>query len=218
VGPRHALTGAVLVVGAAALAGCGALLLRADLTTGTRVAALALWLLAALAVGTLTAFVREVERHHRATQGARRARPGRRADLRSISKPLPGLVLLWVGGLTALAAFPFMLSSSAGGKSSAPQPEVGANLVATTGTESTSPVSSRSSSTSVSRSTRRPRPTVTTAATPAPASTTPTSSSTASRPRTTTSTTSTTTPSTTTTTNPGGITITLLPKPTKPKG
>jgi hypothetical protein len=224
----------VTLVGGAALAGCAVLLVRADLTAGTRIAAIALWLLAALAVVTLAAFVREVERHRGTASrpsGRRSAAHGRRsrADRRPDSwKPLPSLVLLWVGGLTALAVFPFMLSGGAGEKSPAPDREAGSRVVETPDeTTSTAPVLERSSSTSVSRSTTRQRPAQTGAGsapvqTSSSAQTSPSSTSTprttTSRPLRTTTTSSTTTPTATTTTNPGGITITLLPKPTKTKG
>ena len=95
-GPRHVLTGIVAVVVGVALLWCDWLVLRADLTTGTTVAAVLLWLLAAGAVVTIVAFIREVERHRadrRDTEGGRR---------RGAARPLPGLVLLWVAGLTAL--------------------------------------------------------------------------------------------------------------------
>jgi hypothetical protein len=218
--PRHALTGAVSVVGTGVLVWCAWLLLRADLTTGTTLAAGALWLLAAVAVATLVAFVREAERHRKAV--------GRRAAASSW-KPLPGLVLLWVGGLTALVAFPFMLSGASSRGASA---EADDKPVTPAGTTAGEPSKTRSKPTSASRSTgREPVPTRTatasaddtpsatgTSRTPTPRTTTQTSptSTTTSPPRT--STTSTTsTPTATTTTNPGGITITLLPKPTKPQ-
>jgi len=236
--PRHALTGVVAVVGGTALVGCVVQLIRADLSLGTRLAALGLWLLAALAVATLTGYVREVERHRRSThrgdgpspRGGRRVRGAQRSGS---WKPLPGLVLLWVGGLTALAVFPFMLSGGATARSSAPAQEAGGAVV-TAQTSATSPAVPRSAATSVSRSTSRPtrsatapRPTATTAL-PVPVATAtssqwrPTSPSSTSATVTPgpTATSSPTTPSsrTATTVNPGGITITLLPKPTKTKG
>ena len=96
--PRHALTAAVLVVGVPLLLWYAWLVLREDLTRTTLVATVFLWLLAAAAVLTLAAFVREAGRHRDEGQGGHSWRP------------LPALVLLWVGGFTSLVVFPFMMS------------------------------------------------------------------------------------------------------------
>ena len=207
--PRHALTGVVAAVGGIALLWCAWLVLRANLTTGTTVAVVVLWLLAAGAVATLAAYVREVERHR-----------SDRARHRSSAKPLPGLVLLWVAGLTALAAFPFMLSeSSAAGATSADPDSAPAGAVDSPGTPTTStPVPSRTSPTSPSRGARRtPSPTSTSSSavprtTPRPVTTSTTSAT--ARPS---SSTTTTAPRpTTSTTTPGPlVTITLPPVRTK---
>lgn len=205
--PRHALTGVVAAVGGIALLWCAWLVLRADLTTGTTVAVVVLWLLAAGAVATLAAYVREVERHR-----------ADRARHRSSAKPLPGLVLLWVAGLTALAAFPFMLSesSAAGATSADPDPAPAGAVDTPAAPTSSKPVPSRTSPTSPSRgATRTPSPTSTSAA-----------PRTTSRPVTTSTTTSTVRPSTTTTTTPrpttstttSGPLITITVPPVRTKG
>lgn len=98
--PRHALTAAVLVIGVPVLLWYAWLVLRADLTTSTAVATVFLWLLAAAAVLTLALFIREAGRHHE--EGL----PG------ESWRPLPALVLLWIGGFTAFVVFPFMLSGA----------------------------------------------------------------------------------------------------------
>lgn len=205
--PRHAFTGVVAAVGGIALAWCAWLVLRANLTTGTTVAVVVLWLLAAGAVATLAAYVREVERHR-----------ADRARHRSSAKPLPGLVLLWVAGLTALAAFPFMLSesSAAGATSADPDPAPAGAVDAPAAPTTSSPVPSRTSPTSPSRgATRTPSPTSTSAAprtTPRPVTTS--TPATTVRP----STTTTTAPRPTTSTTTSGPLITITVPPVRTKG
>lgn len=206
--PRHAFTGVVAAVGGVALLWCAWLVLRANLTTGTTVAVVALWLLAAGAVATLAAYVREVERHR-----------ADRARHRSSAKPLPGLVLLWVAGLTALAAFPFMLSgsSAAGATSADPDPAPAGAVDTPAGTTTSTPVPSRTSPTSPSRgATRTPSPSST--STSAAARTTPrpvTTSTTAATTHPSSSTTTAPRPTTSTTTSGPIVTITLPPVRTK---
>ncbi|WP_460937391.1 hypothetical protein [Phycicoccus ginsengisoli] len=209
--PRQALTSAVAVVGGVALAWCAWLVLRADLTTGTTVAAVLLWLLSAAAVATLTAYVREVERHH-----------GRGSRRRTSLTPLPSLMLLWVGGLTALAAFPFMLSGSSAAGATTADPETPPPGAVDTPAASTS--QPRTSPTSPSRgATRTPSPAATApvqrpTAPPAPrASTARPTTSTRSGTTPTSSTTS-STPSPTSTTTTGPVIRLPLPTPTKTKG
>ena len=209
-GRRHALTGLVVTVGGIALLWCAWLVLRADLTTGTTVAVVVLWLLAAGAVATLAAYVREVERHR-----------GARAQLRSSAKPLPGLVLLWVAGLTALAAFPFMLSeSSAAGSTAADRDGAPAGAVDSPGTPTTTsrPVPTRTSPTSPSRgATRTASPTSTSSSTTARTTPRPVTTSTTAatvRP----SSATTTAPRQTTSTTSTGPLITITVPPVRTKG
>lgn len=102
---REAVSGAS--VGVLAVAG-GVLLLWsawrvliAPLPTTAAAAAWTLWVLAVAALVTFVLYVREMARHG---LGAGRAS----------WKPLPGLVLLWLGGLTALVAFGFVLPERSG--------------------------------------------------------------------------------------------------------
>lgn len=206
--PRHALTIAVAVVGGIALVWCAWLVLRADLTAGTTLATVLLWILAAAAVVTLAAYAREVERHH-----------GRRSRRGGSVKPLPGLVLLWVGGLTALVAFPFMLSGTSAAGATTADPDVA--RPGAVDTPSGTPATPRTSPTAPSRSsTRTPSPSSTTsarrtAATPTPTTSTP--RSTTGSATSATSPTATSTPSPTTTTTTGPVIHLPLPTPTKTK-
>ena len=207
--PRHALTGVVAAVGGIALLWCAWLVLQANLTTGTTVAVVVLWLLAAGAVATLAAYVREVERHR-----------ADRSRHRSSAKPLPGLVLLWVAGLTALAAFPFMLSESSAAGAARVQPDSApADAVDTpSAPTSSTPVPARTSPTSPSRgATRTPSP-ASSSTSAAPGSGTPrpvTTATTAATARPTSTTTTAPRPTTSTTTSGPLVTITLPPVRTK---
>jgi len=100
--PRHLVTAAVLVIGVPALLWYLWLSIRADLTTTTALAVAFLWLLAAAAVLTFAAFTHEAGKHREFghEQGS--------------WKPLPSLLLLWIGGFTAFVVFPFMLSGAGG--------------------------------------------------------------------------------------------------------
>ena len=164
-----------LLVGVLAAACVGTLLwyawliLVADLPRGATIATWTLWLVAAAAVVTLLAYLREFLAHRQAV--------GREASW----KPLPGLVLLWIGGLTALVSFAFILPgrSSANG---AVSPETATTTPTSRLVEATSDSAAGTSPvTSVARS-RSPRTTppapVSTSATPPPAATSGSSSAT----------------------------------------
>lgn len=96
-----------LVLGVLAAACVGTLLwyawliLAADLPRGAAIATWVLWLFSTAAVVTLWAYVREFLAHRQAV--------GRDASW----KPLPSLVLLWIGGLTAMVSFAFVLPDKA---------------------------------------------------------------------------------------------------------
>ena len=202
----NVLVGALAAVCVGTLLWCAWLILAADLTLGTSVAAWGLWLLVAAAATTLVAYVRELGRHrHAVTTGGS-------------WKPLPSLVLVWIGGLTAVAVFAFMLPSGAAQNAAEDKPSAEASpaMGATTPVPSaTSPATPRVSSTTASRSKPRTTPTTSptaaTRTTPAGGSLTPTSP--ASRSTTTkhsTTTTSTTTsPTSTKTHGRPSVTITL---------
>ena len=96
----NALVGALAAVGVGTLLWLAWLIVAADLTLGTSIAAWGLWLLVLLAATTVVAYTRELGRHRR-----KAARPGS-------WHPLPGLVLLWNGGLTAVPVLALMLPQS----------------------------------------------------------------------------------------------------------
>lgn len=203
-----AIVVALAAGGVGTLLWCAWLILSADLTLDTGIAAWGLWLLVAAAATTLVAYVRELGRHHHSvTKGGS-------------WKPLPSLVLLWVAGATAVGVFLFMMPSSAatGNADQATNPQkaqVDAGAAPLAGTPTTT---SRTSATTASRSKAR-------TATPTSSPTSPTatgvvaSTSQAPRPRTTTRPTTSTSSSPTSTTTTPLVTITLpqgQPKPTKP--
>jgi hypothetical protein len=155
----QALVGVLAAVGVGTLLWCARLILAADLTFGTSAAAWALWTLVAAAVGTLLLYAREIGRHrHSVTRGGS-------------WKPLPSLVLVWIGGATAVGVFLFMLPASASGGggdeadrstatkgTSAPtgatagtDPRVSPTTVSRSHLRTTTPVVSPTSSTSSSR-------------------------------------------------------------------
>ncbi len=202
------LVGALAAVCVGTLLWCARLILATDLTLGTSIAAWGLWLLVAAAAITLVAYVRELGRHrHSVTSGGS-------------WKPLPSLVLVWIGGLTAVAVFAFMLPSnaaeSASQNTSAESPATTASPAVPTPTQTTT--SARAAATTASRS--KPRTTPSTsptaatrtreAGTPTPTATSTSASTSSSTSRTSTTT---STPSSTTKTNKPGITITLPHKP-----
>lgn len=176
------LLGALAAVCGGTLLWCARLILAADLPRGAHVASWSLWVVAAVAVLTLIAYVREFLRH--------RQQAGRDATW----KPLPSLVLLWIGGLTALLSFAFILPHGASSQGASAPAKAGTSLtgqtvtptpVTTTAVSGASrPATSSTSSRSVASRTAPPASTgqsSTTAGAPAP------------RPSTTTATPSTTT-------------------------
>jgi hypothetical protein len=80
-----------------ALLWCARGILTSELPRGAGLAAWLLWLIAASALLTLLAYVRELALHHHAVRGG------------SSWQPLPALLVLWVGGLTALVSLPLVL-------------------------------------------------------------------------------------------------------------
>jgi hypothetical protein len=83
--------------GVTALSWCAKGILTSDLPRGALVAAWLLWLIAATALLTLGGYLRELARHHHAVRAG------------GSWRPVPSLLLLWVGGLTALASLPLVL-------------------------------------------------------------------------------------------------------------
>jgi cytoskeletal protein RodZ len=160
---------------------CARLILAADLPRGAHIASWSLWVVAVVAVLTLIAYVREFLRH--------RQQAGRDASW----KPLPSLVLLWIGGLTALMSFAFILPSKASSEGASAPAKAGTSLtatptpMATTGASDVArPATSSTSSRSKASRTAPPAPAATTSqssstgAAPAPRTTTPTPSTTTS--------------------------------------
>ena len=95
-GPKP-LVWALAVAGSGVLLWCARGILTSDLPRGAGVAAWVLWLIAASALLTLVAWLRELAVHHRAVRGG------------GSWRPVPVLLLLWVGGLTALVSLPLVL-------------------------------------------------------------------------------------------------------------
>lgn len=195
------LVGALSAVCVGTLLWCAWLILSADLPVGARVAAWALWLVSTAAVGTLLAYLREFLSHRRAV--------GRDASW----KPLPSLVLLWIGGLTALVSFAFILPDSSSGAAEGPT-KAGTSLTSQTASTATTGTSTPRGSTTtaaVSRSASR---------TTAPSSTSTSGSGTSPKPVQTSSSASTAPTPTTSTTTPI-IDLDILPtqaRPTTPPG
>jgi hypothetical protein len=90
------------VIGVPALVWDLWLSIRADLSITTAFAVGFLWVLAAAAVLTFAAFTREAGKHREF------------GHQEGSWKPLPSLLLLWIGGFTAFVVFPFMLSGAGG--------------------------------------------------------------------------------------------------------
>jgi cell division septation protein DedD len=193
------LVGALAAVGVGTLLWCAWLILAADLTLGTSIAAWGLWLLVAAAVTTLVAYVRELGRHRTSvTRGGS-------------WKPLPSLVLVWIGGATAVGVFLFMLPSSAAVDSADQTPKADGSLAKGSTDQLPSATSAgdpRVSPTTVSRSKPRTTPTGSPTTSPTAASRSRSGSTTSSpTPKRTTTTTS--TPTTSTTSPTPIVTITL---------
>jgi cytoskeletal protein RodZ len=199
----NVLVGALAAVCVGTLLWCAWLILAADLTLGTSIAAWGLWLLVAAAAVTLVAYVRELGRHrHSVTSGGS-------------WKPLPSLVLVWIGGLTAVGVFAFMLPSGAAENADSGPAAEGRQTGTPTTSATGSPVGAtltpdpRGTSSTASRSKPRTTPTTSpTAATATSPAGTPTGSPTSS-PTSASRTSSTTTTPTKTKTPKPGITITL---------
>lgn len=131
--------GALAAAGVGTLLWCAWLILTAPLPSAAAAASWTLWLLSVAALVTLVAYLREMVRHGNLARA-------------SSWKPLPGLVLLWVAGLTALVAVPFMLPERASGptgEAAAAAPEQLPSDAPTTGV-----ATGRDIPASVSRSTR----------------------------------------------------------------
>ncbi|MGO4340132.1 hypothetical protein [Pedococcus sp. 2YAF34] len=154
--------------------------LTAPLPTAAATAAWLLWGVSVVALVTFVLYLREMARHG---LGSRHAS----------WKPLPGVLLLWVGGLTALVAFGFVLPDRPGDTA---QPDVdtaatspsttAAPAPAATSAPRTSPTTPRATRAAVApaRATSQPQPvstpstvqstTRTATSAPSPTSTTPT--------------------------------------------
>ncbi len=181
------IVGALAAVCVGMLLWCARLILVADLPLGAHVATWVLWAVAAVAIVTLIAYLREFLSHRQAV--------GREATW----KPLPSLVLLWIGGLTALASFAFILPDKSSSDGAEGPAKAGTSLTSQTVTQtpatagaSTSAATPRGSATTsgaVSRSASRaktpsgtstsvagtstPRPSATSSTTPPTTTTTP---------------------------------------------
>lgn len=164
---RNTLLGALAAAGVGTLLWCAWLILAVDLPQGSTIASWALWLLAAAAMTTFVAYVRELTRHEAVRRGGS-------------WRPLPGLVLLWIAGGTAVAAFAFMLpSASTASTGQVRSADRDSSLTRTTtqpgpaATAWTSTSTPRGSTTSVARTQERTAPAPTGSdATPTPVSTT----------------------------------------------
>lgn len=163
-----------LILGVLAAACVGTLLwyawliLAADLPRGATIATWVLWLFSTAAVVTLVAYAREFLAHREAV--------GREASW----KPLPSLVLLWVGGLTAMVSFAFVLPDKAPADGADDPATTSASLTAQQVDSSSSSTGGARTTTTTSRSSspRTPAP-VSTAASTSPSATSSSSSSTA---------------------------------------
>ena len=118
---------ALAVAGVVILLSSAWRILTAPLPGAAAAAAWTLWVVAVAALVTFVLYLREVARH------------GFGAG-RSSWKPLPGVVLLWAGGLTALVAFAFVLPDRPG--------DSGQSEVDSAATSPTTPAAPKPSSTS----------------------------------------------------------------------
>jgi hypothetical protein len=111
---------ALAVAGSGALLWCARGILVSDLPRGAGVAAWVLWLIGATALLTLVAWLRELAVHHQAVRGG------------GSWRPVPALLLLWVGGVTALVSLPLVLpGAQAAQASTAASPSTPAPAVST---------------------------------------------------------------------------------------
>jgi hypothetical protein len=197
------LVGALAAVCGGMLLWCARLILAADLPRGAHVASWALWVFATVAVLTLVAYVREFLVHRQAV--------GRDASW----KPLPSLVLLWIGGLTALLSFAFILPDKSHSDGADAPSKAGTSLTSQTVTPASTSATPRGSATtsgSASRSASRTKAPSSTSTSAAGTSPTPARTSSGSSTASATPTTSTTTPI---------IDLDILPtqaRPTTPPG
>jgi len=154
--------------------------LTAPLPTAAATAAWLLWVIAVAALVTFVLYLREMARHGLGSHHAS-------------WRPLPGVLLLWVGGLTAVVAFGFVLPDRPGDTA---QPDVDTAATSPSTTAAPTPSSTRAPRTSPTapratraavapaRATSRPQPvstpstvqstTRTATSAPSPTSTTPT--------------------------------------------
>ena len=185
------IVGALAAVCVGMLLWCARLILAADLPLGAHVASWVLWAVATVAVVTLMAYLREFLTHRQVV--------GREASW----KPLPSLVLLWIGGLTALVSFAFILPDKSSSDGAEGPAKAGTSLNSQTVTQTTgsagastgaaTPRGSAPTTGAVSRSASRTKVPSSTS-TSAPGTSTPTRTSTSSSTVSPTPSTSTTTP------------------------
>jgi hypothetical protein len=115
-GPK-ALVSVIAVAGLGVLLWCARGILTSDLPRGAGVAAWLLWLIAAAALLTLVAYLRELATHHHAVRGG------------ASWRPVPSLLVLWIAGVTALVSLPLVLPGpSAASASSASSAAGGAPI------------------------------------------------------------------------------------------
>jgi hypothetical protein len=103
-----ALVGVLAVAASGVLLWCAREILTSELPRGAGVAAWVLWLVAAAALLTLVAWLRELAVHHDAIRGG------------GSWRPVPPLLLLWVGGLTAVVSLPLVLPGQTAAAGSTP--------------------------------------------------------------------------------------------------
>ena len=163
------LMGALAAVCVGTLLWYAWLILASDLPRGATIATWALWLVSTAAVVTLLAYLREFLAHRQTV--------GRDATW----TPLPGLVLLWIGGVTALVSFAFVLPDKSGADGAKTPETAKTTSIARLGDATSDSAAGSTPATSVSRSklarTTPPAPVSTTAA-PRPSATPPSSTST----------------------------------------
>ena len=135
---RHnAMVGGLAAAGVGTLGWFAAKIVAAPLPLGASVAAWTLWLIVAAALVTFAAYARELLRHNTALRRG------------GSWKPLPGLALLWIAGLTALVSFGFVLpdgpASAEGADRATTSTTTAPSPAATTGSTSRKPATSPAS-------------------------------------------------------------------------
>ena len=124
---RHnAMVGVLAAAGVGTLGWFATKIVAAHLPLGAGIAAWTLWLIVAAALVTFAAYARELLRHNTALRRG------------GSWKPLPGLALLWIAGLTALVSFGFVLPD-------APASAEGTNRATTSTTTTPSPAATTGS-------------------------------------------------------------------------